>query len=303
MGVVPGGAAAVPDAVVSVAANGKATARLAGANRYETAFEIAKYAKAQKNGSNVYLASGTALKDAMVAGAAKDGVILLSPPNGEGVKGKADILGATKLIVIGGTKALSEATVKAAATGVIPKPAQPQQPQEQPQQSQQVTPSRVAPFPTKLTPQSSQECRNAIESAKSYNEWSHMSRQGLFNQLTSEYGEKFSADAAGCALNNLQINYTLNALKSAQSYNEWSHMSKQGLYNQLVSEHGDQFTHEDAWWAVENLKADWNLNALETAKRYYFDMHMSKKAVYEQLVSEHGEKFTVEQAQYAISQL
>ncbi|STY83209.1 Putative cell wall binding repeat 2 [Mobiluncus mulieris] len=63
-----------------------------GANRYETAFTIAKYGKVQKSGSVVYLASGTGLKDAMVAGAAKDGVILLSPSNGEGVKAKAELV-------------------------------------------------------------------------------------------------------------------------------------------------------------------------------------------------------------------
>ena len=137
-----GGTGVVSDAVVNSAAAGKATARLAGANRYETAFEIAKHAKNQKSGSNVYLASGTALKDAMVAGAAKDGIILLSPANGEGVKAKADTLGAAKLIVIGGTGVMPDRTVQAAATGVIPQPAQPTQPaQPKPQPKQQPQPS------------------------------------------------------------------------------------------------------------------------------------------------------------------
>lgn len=117
-----GGGAVVPDTILNTAAGGKATARLAGANRYETAFTIAKYGKVQKSGSVVYLASGTGLKDAMVAGAAKDGVILLSPSNGEGVKAKADALGASKLMIIGGTGVMPDTTVQAAATGIIPKP-------------------------------------------------------------------------------------------------------------------------------------------------------------------------------------
>ncbi|STY85245.1 N-acetylmuramoyl-L-alanine amidase LytC precursor [Mobiluncus mulieris] len=143
-----GGTGVVPDAVVKAAANGKATARLAGSNRYETAFEIAKYAKAQKSGSNVYLASGTALKDAMVAGAAKDGVILLSPANGEGVKSKADVLGAAKLIVTGGTGVMPDSTVTAAATGVIPQPAQAVQPTQPAQpKPQQPEPQKPAPQP------------------------------------------------------------------------------------------------------------------------------------------------------------
>ncbi|EEJ53002.1 cell wall-binding repeat-containing protein [Mobiluncus mulieris] len=117
-----GGGAVVPDTILNTAAGGKATARLAGANRYETAFTIAKYGKVQKSGSVVYLASGTGLKDAMVAGAAKDGVILLSPSNGEGVKAKADALGASKLMIIGGTGVMPDTTVQAATTGIIPKP-------------------------------------------------------------------------------------------------------------------------------------------------------------------------------------
>ncbi|NMW45970.1 cell wall-binding repeat-containing protein [Mobiluncus curtisii] len=116
-----GGGAVVPDTILNTAAGGKQVARLAGVNRYETAFTIAKYGKAQKSGSVVYLASGTALKDAMVAGAAKDGVILLSPANGEGVKAKADALGASKLMIIGGTGVMPDATVQAAITGIIPK--------------------------------------------------------------------------------------------------------------------------------------------------------------------------------------
>lgn len=155
-----GGTGVVPDAMVSTAAGGKATARLAGANRYETAFEIAKYAKAQKSGSNVYLASGAALKDAMVAGAAKDGVILLSPANGEGVKVKADALGAAKLVVIGGTGVMPDVTVKAAASGVVPqpqqsaqpKPQQPAQPAPSPQPTQPQQPSQPAPQPAGKEP-------------------------------------------------------------------------------------------------------------------------------------------------------
>lgn len=127
-----GGTGAVPQAIEDQAkATGAEVVRLAGANRYETAFAIAQQAKGQKSGSNVYLASGTALKDAMVAGAAKDGVILLSPPNGEGVKAKADALGATKLVVIGGTGVMPDATVTAAATGIIPKPKLKDMPLEQ----------------------------------------------------------------------------------------------------------------------------------------------------------------------------
>lgn len=111
-----GGTGPVSDANLNTVAGGLPTERLAGANRYETAFVIAQRVKAQNpNATNVYLASGTALKDAMVAGAANDGVILLTPPNAAGVNDKATALGAQQIHVIGGTGVLSENTAKIAA--------------------------------------------------------------------------------------------------------------------------------------------------------------------------------------------
>lgn len=111
-----GGTGPVSDANLNTVAGGLPTERLAGANRYETAFVIAQRVKAQNpNATNVYLASGTALKDAMVAGAANDGVILLTPPNAAGVNDKATALGAQQIHVIGGTGVLPENTAKIAA--------------------------------------------------------------------------------------------------------------------------------------------------------------------------------------------
>jgi len=40
----------------------------------------------------------------------------------------------------------------------------------------------------------------AVESAESYLEFTSFSRQGLFDQLTSEYGEGFTPDQANHAL-------------------------------------------------------------------------------------------------------
>ena len=52
-----------------------------------------------------------------------------------------------------------------------------------------------------------QEYKNALAKAEQYNEWAHMSKQGLYDQLTSEYGEAFPADAAQYAIDNLQADY------------------------------------------------------------------------------------------------
>lgn len=149
----------------------------------------------------------------------------------------------------------------------------------------------------------STEYKNALKKAESYSDFMHMSKAAIYEQLTSEYGEKFSEDAAQYAMDNLQADYKYNALKKAESYSETMYMSKASIYDQLISEYGEQFTEEEAQYAIDNLIADYKANALEKAKSYQKLMNMSKNAVYDQLVSEYGEKFTAEEAQYAIDNL
>lgn len=95
--------------------------------------------------------------------------------------------------------------------------------------------------------------QNALEKAESYSRMSHMSKKRLYDQLTSEYGEKFEAADAQYAIDHLNVDYKQNALKKAKSYRETSHMSKKRLYDQLVSEYGEQFTPEEAKYAVDHL--------------------------------------------------
>ncbi len=147
------------------------------------------------------------------------------------------------------------------------------------------------------------EYQNALKKAESYSKLMHMSKQGIYDQLTSEYGEKFPADAAQYAIDNLNADYNANALEKAKTYSETMHMSKNAIYDQLVSEHGEQFTAEEAQYAIDNLNADYNANALAKAKTYQQTMSMSKNAIYDQLVAEYGEQFTAEEAQYAIDHL
>jgi Host cell surface-exposed lipoprotein. len=45
-----------------------------------------------------------------------------------------------------------------------------------------------------------------------------MSKRGLYEQLTSEYGEKFPAEAAQYAIDNLTTDWNLQALKCAKDY-------------------------------------------------------------------------------------
>lgn len=64
------------------------------------------------------------------------------------------------------------------------------------------------------------EYRNALRSAESYSEIMHMSKQGIYDQLTSEYGDQFTAEAAQYAVDNLQADYNANALEKAEEYSD-----------------------------------------------------------------------------------
>lgn len=97
------------------------------------------------------------------------------------------------------------------------------------------------------------EYQNALIKAESYSKTMHMSKKGIYDQLTSEYGEGFSADAAQYAIDNLQTDYKANALAKAKSYQENMHMSKNAIYEQLISEYGEQFTKEEAQYAIDHL--------------------------------------------------
>lgn len=98
-----------------------------------------------------------------------------------------------------------------------------------------------------------QEYKNALVKAKSYSDNLHMSKKGIYDQLTSEYGEHFPAAAAQYAIDNLQADYNKNALEKAKSYYKDMAMSKQAVYEQLTSEYGEKFTASEAQYAIDNL--------------------------------------------------
>lgn len=147
------------------------------------------------------------------------------------------------------------------------------------------------------------EYKSALKKAKTYSDMMYMSKAGIYNQLTSEFGEQFTPEAAQYAIDNLDTDWNINALEKAKTYSETMHMSKAAIYDQLISEHGEAFTESEAQYAIDNIEADWNSNALEKAKVYQDTMSMSPAAIRDQLVSEYGEKFTAEEADYAIEHL
>lgn len=97
------------------------------------------------------------------------------------------------------------------------------------------------------------EQKNALRQAESYSKNLHMSKQAIYDQLTSEYGGKFPAEAAQYAIDNVSADWNANALASAKSYQQNLSMSKNAIYDQLVSQYGGKFTKEQAQYAVDHL--------------------------------------------------
>lgn len=94
---------------------------------------------------------------------------------------------------------------------------------------------------------------SALQKAEDYSNIMHMSKQGIYDQLVSEYGEKFSAEAAQYAVDNLQVDFRINALEKAKEYQETMSMSPEAIRDQLTSEYGEKFTQEEADYAIANL--------------------------------------------------
>ena len=97
------------------------------------------------------------------------------------------------------------------------------------------------------------EYKTALKKAQSYVDNLYMSKAALYDQMTSEYGEKYSADAAQYAVDNVKADWKKNALKKARSYQDNLDISPAAIYDQLTSYYGEQFTAEEAQYAIDNL--------------------------------------------------
>ena len=163
----------------------------------------------------------------------------------------------------------------------------------------------------------SREFANALKDAENYLNFMPMSKAGLFEQLTSEYGSGYPEDAAQYAVDTVDADWKENALQSARDYLEYMAMSDSQLYEQLVSEHGSQYTDEEAQYAIDNINAEEEnsnvssaknkdnisrefINALKSAEDYLNFMPMSKAGLFDQLTSEHGAGYPEDAARYAI---
>lgn len=128
--------------------------------------------------------------------------------------------------------------------------------QEHSQQEEVITTeeSKTENDTEKDTGKASREEKAALNSAETYSDMMHMSKAGIYDQLTSSAGDKYPSDAAQYAVDNLETDYEENALKSAENYIDMMDMSDDELYNQLTSDAGDKFTEEEAQYAIDNIE-------------------------------------------------
>lgn len=97
------------------------------------------------------------------------------------------------------------------------------------------------------------EYKSALNKAGTYASTMHMSKKGVYAQLVSDFGEKFSAEAAQYAIDNVKADWNANALAKAETYQSTMNMSPSAIHSQLTSDAGEKFTQAEADYAIQHL--------------------------------------------------
>lgn len=106
---------------------------------------------------------------------------------------------------------------------------------------------------TPAEPQYTMEEQQAIASALDYLDYTAFSKQGLIDQLSSEYGEQFPVKVAETAVNSLDVDWSAEAVEAADDYVRYGSFSCDGLVDQLSSEYGEQFTSKQALHGAKEI--------------------------------------------------
>jgi hypothetical protein len=97
------------------------------------------------------------------------------------------------------------------------------------------------------------EYKSALSQATLYANTMYMSKQGVYDQLVSEYGGKFSVAAAKYGRDNVKADWNANALAKAKTYQDTMHQSPAAIHDQLTSQYGEKFTVAEADYAIQHL--------------------------------------------------
>ena len=76
---------------------------------------------------------------------------------------------------------------------------------------------------------------NAVRSANQYLAMQGFSREGLIQQLSSDYGDGYDRSDATVAVDSLNVNWNEQAVRSAEQYLQMQGFSCRGLIEQLSS--------------------------------------------------------------------
>jgi hypothetical protein len=97
--------------------------------------------------------------------------------------------------------------------------------------------------------------KNAVRSAKQYIIMSGFSRDGLIQQLSSDYGDGYKVADASVAVDSLNIDWNKQAVRSAKQYLNMQGFSCKGLIEQLSSSAGDKYTISQATYGAQQAGA------------------------------------------------
>ncbi|WP_350562757.1 Ltp family lipoprotein [Psychrobacter sp. CAL346-MNA-CIBAN-0220] len=97
--------------------------------------------------------------------------------------------------------------------------------------------------------------KNAIRSAKQYISMTGFSRDGLIDQLSSEYGDSYEVADATAAVDSLNIDWNEQAVRSAEQYLDMTGFSCDGLIEQLSSSAGSKYTVDEASYGAQQAGA------------------------------------------------
>lgn len=95
----------------------------------------------------------------------------------------------------------------------------------------------------------------ATRSAKQYLSMTGFSREGLIEQLSSQYGESYARSDAIAAVDSLNVDWNENAARSARQYLEMTGFSCSGLIEQLSSSAGERYTRSQAEYGARQAGA------------------------------------------------
>ncbi len=97
--------------------------------------------------------------------------------------------------------------------------------------------------------------KNAVRTAETYLSMQGFSRDGLINQLSSNYGSGYEVADATVAVDSMNIDWNKQAVLSARQYLDLQGFSCKGLIQQLSSSAGSQYTVSQATYGAKQAGA------------------------------------------------